>query len=40
MGLLNVIAEKLLKNFLSLKKDDWIEERGCCFQASLIYLFG
>ena len=25
MGLLNEIAEKLLKNFLSLKEDDWIE---------------
>ena len=25
MGLLNEIAEKLLKNFLLLKEDDWIE---------------
>ena len=25
MGLLNEIAEKLLKNFLSLKEDDWVE---------------
>lgn len=25
MGLLNEIAERLLKNFLSLKEDDWIE---------------
>ena len=25
MGLLNEMAEKLLKNFLSLKEDDWIE---------------
>ena len=25
IGLLNEIAEKLLKNFLSLKEDDWIE---------------
>ena len=25
MGLLNEIVEKLLKNFLSLKEDDWVE---------------
>ena len=25
MGLLNEIAERLLRNFLSLKEDDWIE---------------